>query len=108
MIMKPLYIIVLISALFTLHACATVKLTRGGEKARVLSTSEAANCKKLGATRVSVKPTLLTVPRQQKVIKKELRILARNSAVSMGGDTASPISKIDNGQQKFAVYQCVP
>ena len=95
-------------SMLLLSACATVKLTHGGEKARVLSSGEVANCKKRGATTVSVKPTILTVPRQQTVISKELQILARNSAVNMGGDTVSAISKIDNGQQTFAVYRCIP
>ncbi len=98
----------LIATLLVLTACATVKLTHGGEKTRVLSSGEVANCKKRGATTVSVKSTILTVPRQQTVIAKELQILARNSAVNMGGDTVSAISKIDNGQQTFAVFRCIP
>ena len=93
--------------IFTLNACATVKLTHGGEKARVLSAGEVTNCQKRGATTVKVKPTLLTVPRQPTVIAKELQILARNSSVNMGGDTVTAISKIDNGQQTFAVYRCI-
>lgn len=94
--------------IFTLHACASVKLTHGGEKARVLSAGEVTNCQKRGATTVKVKPTLLTVPRQPTVIAKELQILARNSSVNMGGDTVTAISKIDNGEQTFAVYRCIP
>lgn len=94
---------------FALSACASVKLTHGGEKARLLSSGEVTNCQKRGATTVRVKPTLLTIPRQPTVIAKELQILARNSSVNMGGDTVTPISKIDNnGEQTFAVYRCVP
>ena len=81
---------------FTLSACASVKLTDGGEKARLLSSGEVANCQKRGATTVRVKPTLLTIARQPNVIAKELQILARNSSVNMGGDTVSPISRIDD------------
>ncbi|QMU62539.1 MAG: DUF4156 domain-containing protein [Gammaproteobacteria bacterium] len=92
----------------TINACASVKLTHGGEKARLLSSGEVANCQKRGATTVRVKPTLMTVPRQPTIIAKELQILARNSSVNMGGDTVTPISKIDNGEQTFAVYRCVP
>ncbi len=93
--------------IFTLGACAGVKLTHGGEKARVLSSGEVTNCQKRGATTVKVKPTMLTVRRQPSVIAKELKILARNSSVNMGGDTVTPISKIDNGEQTFAVYRCI-
>ena len=92
----------------TLKACASVKLTDGGEKARLLSSGEVANCQKRGATTVRVKSTLLSVQRQPTVIAKELQILARNSSVNMGGDTVTPISKIENGEQTFGVYRCVP
>ncbi len=100
------YVFILIT-IFTLNACATVKLTHGGEKARLLSSGEVVNCQKRGATKVRVKPTMLTVSRQSTVIAKELQILARNSSVNMGGDTVTPISKIDNGEQTFAVYRCI-
>ena len=85
-----------------------IKLTHGGVKVRVLSSAEVANCQERGATTVKTKATVLTVARQQTVIAKELQILARNSAINMGGDTISVISKIDDGQQSFAVYRCVP
>ena len=91
----------------SLGGCAGVKLTHGGEKARVLSSGEVTSCQKRGATTVKVKPTMLTVRRQPSVIAKELKILARNSSVNMGGDTVTPISKIDNGEQTFAVYRCI-
>lgn len=94
--------------LLILNGCSSIKLTHGGEKARVLSSAEVANCQKRGATTVTVKPTLLSIQRQPTVIAKELQILARNSAVNMGGDTVSPISKIEDGKQTFAVLRCIP
>ncbi len=108
MLNKYIFIFLFTITIFTLSACATVKLTHGGEKARLLSSGEVANCQKRGATTVRVKPTLLTIARQPTVVAKELQILARNSSVNMGGDTVTPISKIDNGEQTFAVYRCVP
>jgi len=108
MINKFIFQLFTLLIVLSLSACASVKLTHGGEKARLLSSGEVANCQKRGATTVRVKPTMLTVPRQPTVIAKELQILARNSSVNMGGDTVSPISKIDNGEQTFAVYRCVP
>lgn len=108
MIKKPLYTIFIAAVIFSLGACATVKLTPSGEKARVLDVKEAANCQKRGKVTVSVKPSILTAPRQQTVIAKELQILARNSAVNMDGDTVAVISKIDNGRQTFEIYRCVP
>ena len=107
--MQKLYSsLILILTCLIITACASVKLTHGGEKARVLSSGEVANCQKRGATTVSVKPTVLSIRRQPTVVAEELQILARNSAVNMGGDTVTPISKIDNGQQTYAVYRCIP
>lgn len=107
MFTKYVLISFIVLVVFGISACATVKLTHGGEKARVLSSSEVANCQKRGATTVRVKSTMATVARQQTVVAKELQILARNSSANMGGDTVTPISKIDNGEQTFAVYRCV-
>lgn len=90
-----------------LPSCAMIKLTEGGEKARVLSSGEVKNCQKRGATTVSVKPTILTIDRKKHVVENELQILARNSAVNMGGDTVSPISEIEEGKQTYAVYRCI-
>ena len=106
---KVVFCVIAISTitLFT-TSCAVVKLTEGGEKARVLSSGEVKNCQKRGATTVSVKPTILTIDRKKHVVEEELQILARNSAVNMGGDTVTPISEIDNGKQTYAVYRCIP
>jgi len=108
MIKKLLYTSLFTAAIISLAACVSIKLTPEGEKVRLLSSEEAAKCQKLGKTTVRVRPSILTVPRQQTVIAKELQILARNSTESMHGDTITPISEIDNGQQTFEVYRCVP
>ena len=105
---KYIFLLQLVFICFLLTSCASVKLTHGGEKARVLSSGEVTNCQKRGATTVSVRATVLSIRRQPTVIADELQILARNSAVNMGGDTVTPISKIDDGQQTFAVYRCIP
>ncbi len=95
--------------LLSITACATVKLTHEGEKARVLSPNDVTNCQKNGAATVSVSQKMLTVvPKQSSMIAKQLQILARNSAVHIGGDTVVPMSKVDNGQQTFAVFRCIP
>lgn len=108
MIKHFFYISLILTGTFFTTSCAIVKLTEGGEKARVLSSGEVTNCQKRGATTVSVKPTILTIDRKQHVVEEELQILARNSAVNMGGDTVTPISEIDNGKQTYAVYRCIP
>ena len=98
-----------IAVLLFLASCATIQLTDEGKKARVLDFDDVKNCQKNGAATVSVSEKLLNiVPKQSAKIAKQLQILARNSAIHMEGDTVVPMSKIDNGQQTFIVYRCVP
>lgn len=95
--------------LLSVTACTTIKLTHEGGKARVLSADDVVNCQKKGAATVSVNQKILNiVPKQSSRIAKQLQILARNSVIHMDGDTIVPMSKVDNGQQTFAVFRCIP
>ena len=96
----------LIAATFLLSACSGIKLTTGGEKVRILDPSEVSSCRKLGKTNNAVTARVV-VERPEEAIAKELRILARNSAAGMGGDTIVPLTVIENGQQTFEVFKCV-
>lgn len=99
-------ILSIIAATILLSACATLKLTSGGEKVRVLDPAEVASCREMGRTNNSVTAKVI-VERPEEAIAKELRILARNSAARMGGDTIVPLTIIEAGQQTFMVYKCV-
>lgn len=96
----------LIAATVLLSACSGIKLTDGGEKVRILDPGEVSSCRKLGKTNNAVTARMV-VERPEDAIAKELRILARNSAAGMGGDTIVPLTVIQNGQQTFEVYKCV-
>jgi hypothetical protein len=96
----------LIAATVLLSACSGIKLTDGGEKVRVLDPNEVSSCRKLGKTNNAVTARVV-VERPEEAVAKELRILARNSAAGMGGDTIVPLTVIENGQQTFEVYKCV-
>jgi hypothetical protein len=98
--------ICLLSAAILLSACSTLKLTEGGEKVRVLDPSEVSSCKNLGRTSTST-TSKVVFDRPEETIAKELLIIARNSAASMGGDTVVPLTVIEDGQQTFVVYKCV-
>jgi hypothetical protein len=93
---------------WTLSSCETVPLTPGGEKARVLSAAEVQRCAKIGTTTATVEADIIGIPRHRRVIAEELTRLARNDAAAMGGDTVTPTSKIAQGRQMFAIYQCMP
>ena len=97
------------AALFVLVSCETIELTIEGEKARVLSPDDVKNCQKNGAATVSIGEKYLgLVPKSPSTIAHQLQRLARNSAIHMGGDTVVPMSKVDRGQQTFAVFRCIP
>ena len=93
----------------TLGACSWVELTPGGEKARVLTPMDVENCAKVGTTTVQTQDTVGgLVYRSSETVTEELETLARNAAEELGGDTVVPVSEIEEGQQTFAVYKCVP
>jgi len=98
--------LILIAATALLSACSGIKLTNAGEKVRILDPGEVSSCRKLGKTNNAVTARVV-VERPEDAIAKELRILARNSAAGMGGDTIVPLTVIENGQQTFEVYKCV-
>lgn len=99
--------LLLIAAGLSLMACSWVKLTPAGEKVRVLSQAEVTSCKKLGRTTANVADKVAGLERQEKIIKENLDVLARNSAADMGGDTVVPVTPIQDGKRTFDVYRCV-
>ena len=100
-------LVILAAATIVLAGCATFKLTPAGEKVRVLDPGEVDSCRELGKTNTSVTYMVLGVPRPIETITNELRVIARNSASRMGGDTIVPLTVIEEGQQTFVVYKCV-
>ena len=90
-----------------LASCATIDLTPGGQKVRVLAPDEVSSCRELGKTNTSVTAKALGLPRPPETIKKELESIARNSASNMGGDTIVPLTVIADGKQSFVVYKCI-
>ncbi len=94
-------------AALLVSSCATVSLTGGGGKIRVLSPDEVSSCRELGRTNTSVTATALGVPRPPETIAKELETIGRNSASNMKGDTIVALTVINEGQQTFVVYKCV-
>jgi hypothetical protein len=96
----------IIAAITLLSACSTLKLTEGGEKVRVLDPSDVSSCRELGKSNNKVTASL-GFERPADTIEEELRIIGRNSAARMGGDTIVPLTVIEDGTQTFIVYKCV-
>ena len=88
--------------------CVSVKLTEGGERARVLRPEDVVRCERLGKTTVSVQDRVIGIPLAKSKIQRDLNNLARNSSINMGGDSVVPMSEPSAGEQVFEVYRCLP
>ena len=96
--------------LLVVVSCAPwVPLERNGDNVRVVSASEVQGCKNIGQAKVSVRDNLIgNLKRDEGKVARELTTLGRNSAAEMGGDTITPASEIDHGNQSFNVFKCMP
>ena len=101
----PLLLTMLLPVVTT--GCTFVTLKPSAERVLVLSQERVRNCKQLGTTRVTTMIKFGIIARSDDTVGEELARLARNNAVDMGGDTVSPLSKIDNGEQSFGIYRCI-
>jgi len=63
------------------------------------------NCKSLGNTTVSLWSKAETF-QSQTTVEGQLDTLARNQAATIGGNTVTPHSTINNGQRAYSVYNC--
>lgn len=86
--------------------CTWVQLSAGGEQVQLASSKFVENCKQVGKSRANTKPTLLGTARSDATVREELRSLARNDAVAMGGTHVSPLDEATDGSQTFGIYVC--
>ncbi len=93
-------------AMIALSACAWVKPTDAGLSIRLVGYDQVGQCKKLGKTTVSVLDKVGFISRAQDKVGEELKILARNSAAEMGGDTIVAAGAVSGGEQPFDVFRC--
>ena len=100
-------VVVLLVAGLLISACTWVELSDDGKKVRIVSMDDVTTCKKLGKVIVSLKHQIAGFDRNEDKVKRELENLARNTAIDMKGDSIVAVSKIKNGKQTFAVYECV-
>lgn len=106
--MKIIKSAILFMIILPLFACTWVKLTPDGEKVRILSAEEVSNCKRVGQTTSTTSSKLAGIKRHENAILDELKTLARNSAINLEGDTIVADGEMENGQQTYQVYRCVP
>lgn len=98
---------VAVTAVLVISACSPVKVKPAAEDVELLDAARVKNCERLGKTRVSVATKIGFIPRGDKAIHEDLRRLARNSSVEMGGDTIAEESEVRDGEQVFGVFKCI-
>lgn len=91
----------------SLAACSWVKLTEQGEDVRVMEASEVERCDRVGKTTVRTTAKAAGLDRHAEKVQDELDILARNSAVDIGGDTVVRQGTPVDGVQVYEVYRCL-
>jgi hypothetical protein len=89
-----------------LFGCAWVSVTEEGQNVRVIQSSEAAGCTKIGNVSAKTTDRIIIFARSDRKVRKELESLARNEATELGGDAVAPVGTAEEGRQSFDVYQC--
>ncbi len=87
-------------------ACTWVELEPEAQQVAIISAGEAAQCKSLGKTTAKSLDKVAFVSRSREKLAAELATLARNDAVSMGGNALVAESEIEGGARRYGVYLC--
>ena len=93
-----------------LGGCASslIEVRQGSEQVAVAQPDQVRQCKAIGKTTVSVLAEIGFISRGVDNVDANLLQLARNEAVSQGGDTVVPGDRPEIGKRTFAIYKCRP
>jgi hypothetical protein len=83
-----------------------VPLNKGADNVTLVKERYIASCRYLGTVKAKVLAGAVGLKRSRKKVSTELRTIARNDAVTMGGDTIVEASRVIDGRQSFKVYRC--
>ncbi len=88
-----------------LSGCTFVHMTPGASKVKVL-TAAPTGCDMRGEVDVSVKDRLGPYERSESQVRDELETLARNEAPGLSADSISPLTRPNDGEQRWAMWRC--
>ncbi len=93
---------VLLLAVAAMAGCSNVELSPAGEKVEVMATRMEMldQCENMGKVRTTAK----NINAQREARDRE--IIARNEAVSMGGNVIVPAGEVENNAQRWDVFKC--
>jgi uncharacterized protein DUF4156 len=88
-----------------LSGCTFVHMAPGASSVKVLDAAPT-GCDKRGEVDVSVKDRLGPYQRSDSQVRDELETLARNEAPGLSADSISPLSRPNDGEQRWAMWRC--
>ncbi|OYW25837.1 MAG: hypothetical protein B7Z49_00515, partial [Hydrogenophilales bacterium 12-63-5] len=87
-------------------ASSLIEVRHGSEQVAVAQADQVSQCKAIGKTTVSVLAEVGFISRGVDNVDANLLQLARNEAVSQGGDTVVAGDRPEIGKRTFAIYKC--
>lgn len=98
---------VLVAALLLVGTpgCTFVHMAPGASRVKVLAVAPT-GCERRGEVAVSVKDRLGPYARSDAQVRDELETLARNEAPGLSADSISPLTRPDDGEQRWAMWRC--
>ncbi|MGA0840882.1 MAG: DUF4156 domain-containing protein [Pseudomonadales bacterium] len=94
-----------LALLSLLSGCIGVKLTAQGAMVRQGTAESVAGCELVGKVSSAIPSKTLNKLAPGK-IQEQLIVLARNEAVSFGGNVIVPTTTVQDGAQDFNVFRC--
>lgn len=104
--MKLILIPAIASTWLLFSACTWVKPNEGAGDIALVKPIHAQGCNKLGTATAQTREKVAGISRKDKKVAAELLALAKNEALSMGGNTLVAIGTPKEGKQSFEVYSC--
>lgn len=100
--------ILVLAATLAISACSWVKVTDEGQSVELLTDAQvqSRDCERIGQTSSKVLHKVWFVKRNAEKQERELANLARNEAATMGGNAVVRDGEIEEGRQRFVIYNC--
>ncbi len=86
--------------------CTWVETQTGAETITLKTLEQVSTCQRLGTATAQTKDRVAFYRRDTAKVASELLSLARNEALSLGGDALVVLGEPDQGIQRFGVYRC--
>lgn len=98
--------VVVVSLLPVFQACSWVKPVEEAKDIALVKPELAQHCKKISVATVKVADSVGFINRRDSKVQDELITLAKNEAALASGDIIVAESDIDDGRQRFGIYDC--